>query len=107
MGPKRAAWKVTVCVGWVVFAGLLELLAVADLVSSIVESDSRFVRNPGGLRVVAAITWAVCTAALAAAVRALRGTPGGMSAPIGAALTLAAVAMTLLFAAASIATGPL
>jgi hypothetical protein len=107
MGCKRASWKVLVCVAWVVFAALLELLAVVDLVASIVESDSQFVRKPVALIVVAAITWAVCTVALAAAVRGLRGRDGGFPAPIGVALTVAAVAMTGLFAVTSIATGPL
>jgi hypothetical protein len=107
MGPKRAAWKVLVCVGWVAFAALLELLAVADLVLSIVESDSEFVRNPGALIVLAVSTWAVCTVALAAAVRGLSGRPGGMGAQSGVALTLAAVAMTVFYAIASIASGPL
>ncbi len=94
-------------VGWVAFASLLELLAVADLVASIVESDSQFVRNPLALIVVAAITWAVCTVALAAAVRGLRGSDRRFPVPIGVALTLAAVAMTVLYAVTSIATGPL
>jgi len=107
MGSKRASCKMLVYVGWVAFAALLELLAVADLVASIVESDSQFVRKPVALIVVATITWAVCTVALAAAVRGLRGREKGFLAPIGVALTLAAIAMTGLFALASIATGPL
>jgi hypothetical protein len=104
---KRTAWKMLAYVGWVALAGLLELLALADLVASILESDSRFVRNPGLLIVLAAITAAVCSAALAAAVRGLSGRPGGIGAIGGLALTLVAVTMTLFYAVASIASGPL
>jgi hypothetical protein len=107
MGTKRPARKVLVYVAWVVFAALLELLAVADLVASIVESDSESERNSGALIALAAITWAVCTVALAAAVRRLSDRPGGIRAPGGLAFTLAAVAMTLFYAIASIASGPL
>ena len=96
-----------VYVGWVAFAALLELLALADLAASIIESDAEFVRNPGLLIVIAAITAAVCTVALAAAVRGLSGRPAGVGPAGGAALTLAAVTMTLFYAVASIATGPL
>jgi hypothetical protein len=107
MAAKRAAWKVLACVGWVAITALLELLALADLALSIIESDSEFVRNPGALIVLAVITAAVCTIALAAAVRGLSSRPGGVGPVGGAALTLAAVAMTLLYAIASIASGPL
>jgi hypothetical protein len=107
MGSKRVAWKVLLCVAWVAFAALLELLAVADLVLSIVESGSQFERNPGALIVLAAITWALCTLALVAAVRVLTGRPGGMRAPGGVALTLAAMAMTVFYAIASLVSGPL
>jgi hypothetical protein len=96
-----------VYVGWAALTALLELLAVADLVASIIESDSQFVRNPGGLIVLAVITTAVCTAALAAAVRGLTGRPGRVGPAGGAVLTFIAVTMTLFYAAASIASGPL
>jgi hypothetical protein len=107
MGSRRAAWKVLLSAAWVAFAALLELLAVADLVLSIVDSGSQFERNPGALIVLAAITWALCTLALAAAVRVLSGRPGGMRARGGLALTLAAMAMTVVYAIASLLSGPL
>jgi hypothetical protein len=106
MAAKRNVWRTLAYVAWLTLTAVLALLSFVDLVGSIVESDSRFERNPGTLIVLAAITATVCTAALAAVVRRLSGRRGGLP-PIGAlVLTIAALALTLLYVLASIASGP-
>jgi uncharacterized membrane protein len=107
MASKRTVWTTLAYVAWLALVGVLALLSLVDLIASIVESDSGFERNPGALIVLAAITATVCTAAVAAVVRCLTGRGGGLP-PTGAlVLTLAALALTLIYVIASIASGPL
>jgi hypothetical protein len=107
MASKRLVWRALAYVAWLALTAVLALLALVDLVASIVESDSRFERNPGALIVLAAITATVCIAAVAAVVRSLSGRGEGLP-PIGAlVLTLAGLALTLIYVVASIASGPL
>jgi hypothetical protein len=109
MGAERRGWKFMLMrLVWVGFTALLALLAVADLVTSIIESNSPFVRDPGGLIVLAALTSVVCLAALVVAASSLssrlllrRGRPGG------AALTFLAALMIVFYAFASLLSGPL
>ncbi len=92
---------------WVLFATLLALLGIADLVACITESDSPFERNTGALIAIAAVTAAVSVVALAAAVQALRGRPGRIGLGGAATLTSAALLLTLFFELAALASGPL
>ena len=93
---------------WVGFTALLALIGALDLVGSVLESDSRFTRDPGTLIVLAVPTAIVCFAAVYVAVRSLRGRPVHRVSRSGAfALTLLAVLMTFIYIIAAILSGPL
>jgi hypothetical protein len=92
---------------WVLFATLLALLGIADVVSISIESHAPFERNRGALIAIAAVTAAVCVLALAAAVQAVRGRPGRIGLRGAATLTGTALLLTLFFELAVYASGPL
>jgi hypothetical protein len=92
---------------WVLFATLLALLSIADVVAISIERTTPLERNRGALIAIAAVAAAVCVLALVAAVQAARGRPGWIG-PRGAGmLTSAALLVTLFFELAVYASGPL
>jgi hypothetical protein len=93
---------------WVLFTALLALIGALDLLGSILESGSRFLRDPATRIAFAIPTAIVCFAALFVAVRSLRDRPVRRLGRSGAfTLTLLAVLMTFIFVIVSILSGPL
>jgi hypothetical protein len=91
---------------WVLFAGLLALIGVLSLLSSIFVREP-LERNQGGLVAVAAIFTLVGVAALAAALKRVRGGALAIGLPGALSLTLGSCLMLFVYVVASIASGPL
>ena len=84
---------------WILFTGLLALLALNGVIGVLFFWDSRFERGDRGFEAgLVVVSAAVCLAALDAAVRVLRGRPRRPGWPGGATLTVLAVLLILFWA---------